>query len=126
MNVYLLAVIAYLVILMIAISFYKSRSIKGQADFMVSDRNVSTFMLVTLIATWTGAGSLIGGADLPTDRVFELWMSVGAWFGILVVYWFAGRVRHVSQFTLPDILEKRYNGFARVIGSLAIIIAQPT
>ncbi|OQA60861.1 MAG: Sodium/proline symporter [bacterium ADurb.Bin270] len=127
MNVYLLAVIAYLA-LMIAISAYKSRSIKGQDDFMVSNRNVSTFMLVTtLIATWTGAGSLIGGAGLAYRQGFsELWMSVGAWFGILLVYWFAGRVRHISQFTLPDILEKRYNGFARAIGSLAIIIAYLT
>ncbi len=127
MNVYLIVIICYLV-LMVGISLYKSFSIKNQKDFMVSNRNVSTFLLVTtLIATWTGAGSLIGGAGLAYRQGFsELWMAVGGWIGIIVTYWFAAKVRHISQYTLPDILEKRYNGFAKLLGSIAIIIAFTT
>jgi len=127
MNVYLIVVICYLV-LMVGISVYRSFSIKNQKDFMLSNRNVSTFLLVTtLIATWTGAGSLIGGAGLAYRQGFsELWMAVGGWLGIVVTYWFAAKIRHISQFTLPDILEKRYNGFAKLLGSIAIIIAFTT
>jgi len=113
---------------MVGISFYKSFRVKNQKDFMVGGRQVSTFMMVTtLVATWTGAGSLIGGAGLAYRQGFsELWMSVGAWVAILLIYWLAGRVRHIAEFTLPDILEKRYNGAARVFGSIALIIGATT
>lgn len=127
MNSYLLIVILYLVI-MTAISIHRSLKIHDQQDFMVNRRTVSTFMMITtLIATWTGAGSLIGGAGLAYRQGFsELWMSIGAWIAIIMVYWLAGRVRHISEYTLPDILEDRYNGFARVMGSVAIIIGCTT
>jgi SSS family solute:Na+ symporter/sodium/proline symporter len=127
MSVYLLTVVAYLV-LMIAISFSRSLRVKDQQDFMVGGRKVSTiFMIMTLIATWTGAGSLIGGAGLAYRQGFsELWMSIGAWIAILIVYKLAGRVRHICEYTLPDILEDRYNGAARFFGSLALIIGCTT
>jgi SSS family solute:Na+ symporter/sodium/proline symporter len=38
----------------------------------------------------------------------------------------AGRVRHLAEYTLPDILEKRYNGAARLLGSIALIIGCTT
>lgn len=127
MNVYLIPVVAY-VALMAGIGIYRSVRVKDQKDFMVSSREVSTlFMVTTLIATWTGAGSLIGGAGLAYRQGFsELWMSVGAWIAIVIIYWLAARVRHISGFTLPDILEKRYNGAARLLGSLTLIIGCTT
>lgn len=127
MNIYLWTVVAYLAV-MIAISFTRFLRVKDQQDFMVGGRKVSTlFMITTLIATWTGAGSLIGGAGLAYRQGFsELWMSVGAWAAILVIYKLAARVRHIAEFTLPDILEKRYNSAARFFGSLALIIGCTT
>ena len=85
MNAYLATVIAYLVVIA-AIGIWRSRRIHGQNDFMIAERHVSTFMMVmTLIVTWTGAGSLIGGAGLAYRQGFsELWMAVGAWIAILV------------------------------------------
>jgi solute:Na+ symporter, SSS family len=126
-NYYLISVIVYLTI-MASIGIYKSLRIKNQKDFMVGGRQVGTIMMITtLIATWTGAGSLLGGAGLAYRQGYsELWMSVGAWIAILLVYKLAGRVRHIAGFTLPDILEKRYNGAARVFGSLALIIGATT
>jgi len=127
MNYYLGSVIVYLVI-MAAIGIYKSLRVKNQKDFMIGGRQVGTVMMImTLIATWTGAGSLLGGAGLAYRQGYsELWMSVGAWVAILLVYKLAGRVRHIAGFTLPDILEKRYNGAARIFGSLALIIGATT
>ncbi len=127
MNVYLITVLLYLT-LMVGIGVWRSLRVRDQRDFMVAERHVSTFMMVmTLIATWTGAGSLIGGAGLAYRQGFsELWMSVGAWIAILVVYRLAGRVRHIAEYTLPDILEKRYNKAARLLGSLALIIGCTT
>lgn len=127
MNIYFWAVVFYLLV-MICISIYRSFYIKDQQDFMVGGRQVSTFMMITtLVATWTGAGSLLGGAGLAYRQGYsELWMSIGAWVGILLIYKLAGRVRHIAEFTLPDILEKRYNGLARILGSVALIIGCTT
>jgi SSS family solute:Na+ symporter/sodium/proline symporter len=127
MSIYFLTVVVYLAI-MIFISFSRALFIRDQQDFMVGGRKVSTFLMITtLIATWTGAGSLIGGAGLAYRQGFsELWMSVGAWIAILIVYKLAGRVRHIAEYTLPDILEDRYNSAARFFGSLALIIGCTT
>jgi SSS family solute:Na+ symporter len=56
----------------------------------------------------------------------ELWFSFGAWGGLVVAYFIAGRVRRIAQYTVPDLLEKRYNAAARVLGTLAIILAYIT
>ncbi|MBU4484593.1 sodium:solute symporter family protein [bacterium] len=127
MSIYLAVVIFYLVVV-IGISFFKSFFIKDQTDFMVGGRKVSTFMMVTtLVATWTGGGSLIGGAGLAYRQGFsELWMSAGAWIAIILMFFLAGHIRRISQFTLPDILEKRYNKWARLLGTVAIIIGCTT
>ncbi len=127
MSIYLIVVIGYLA-LMVAISIWRSLGVKNQKDFMVGGREVSAFLMVTtLVATWTGAGSLIGGAGLAYRQGYsELWMSVGAWAAILIVYKLAARVRHIAEYTLPDILEERYNGLARILGSVALIIGCTT
>ena len=127
MSIYVITIIAYLM-LMVAISVFQSRRVHDQKEFMVGGRHVSTFMMVTtLVATWTGAGSLIGGAGLAYRQGYsELWMSVGGWAAILIVYKLAGRVRHIGEYTLPDILEKRYGGLARFLASIVLIIGATT
>jgi len=125
--IYLWIVGLYLAFL-IAVSVYRSRSIKTQDDFMVAGRNVPWHLLVgTLVCTWIGSGSLFGGAGRAFREGFSaLWMSAGAWVGIVIVYFLAGRVRRIAQYTVPDILEIRYHPAARLLGSLAIIIAYLT
>ncbi|MEK6754732.1 MAG: sodium:solute symporter family protein [Bacteroidota bacterium] len=127
MDPYIIAVIIYVLILM-AVGIYKSRTIKTQDDFMVAGRKTSTLFLVgTLVSTWIGTGSLFGGAGLAFRMGFsQLWMSAGAWLAIIIVYFLAHRVRRISQYTVPDILEKRYNSTARVLGTVIIIIAYLT
>jgi SSS family solute:Na+ symporter len=124
---YIVAVAVYVLIL-IGVGVYRSRSIKTQDDFMVAGRKTSTFFLVgTLVSTWIGTGSLFGGAGLAFRMGFsELWMSAGAWVAVIIVYFLAHRVRRISEYTVPDILEKRYNSLARVLGTVIIIIAYLT
>ncbi|MEX2115689.1 MAG: sodium:solute symporter family protein [Bacteroidota bacterium] len=127
MDIYLIGVIVYLLILG-GVGLYSSRSVKTQDDFMVAGRKTSALFLAgTLVCTWVGSGSLFGGAGLAFRMgVSQLWMSAGAWVGIAVVYFLAHRVRRISQYTLSDILEKRYNATARLFGTTAIIIAYLT
>ncbi|ASB49433.1 sodium:solute symporter family protein [Alkalitalea saponilacus] len=120
-------VIGYLIVLM-GISIWKSFMVKNQEDFMVAGRKVSTPKLVgTLLCTWLGSGSLLAGAGLAANVGFaELWMAAGAWLGIIIVFFLAGKVRRIAEFTVPDILELRYNKWARILGTMVIVIAYTT
>jgi solute:Na+ symporter, SSS family len=125
--VYVWAIVIYSALLVV-VALSRSRKVRDQDDFMVAGRTVSAFFLIgTLVCTWIGSGSLFGGAGRAFREGFSaLWMSAGAWAGLVVVYFLAHRVRRIQQYTVPDILEKRYNRWARLFGSLAVIIAYLT
>lgn len=121
---YIIVTIAYLTFLT-GIIIYKSRSVKTQDDFVVAGRGVPVYLLVgTLVCTWIGSGSLFGTAGLTFRSGFsELWFSMGAWIGIIVIYFIAARIRAISKYTLTDLLETRYNKTARLLGTITIIVA---
>jgi solute:Na+ symporter, SSS family len=127
MSIFFWIVILYLALLM-GISVWKSRVVRSQEDFMVAGRSVPTYKLVgTLLCTWIGSGSLLAGAGLAARvGLSELWMAAGAWIGIIIVFFLAARVRRIAQFTVPDILELRYNKYARILGTIVIVIAYTT
>lgn len=127
MSVFFIVVLIYLTVLM-SISVYKSRAVASQDDFMVAGRSVPTYKLVgTLLCTWIGSGTLLAGAGFAARvGISELWMAAGAWVGIVMVFFLAGRVRRIAQYTVPDILELRYNKWARILGTIVIVIAYTT
>lgn len=127
MNLLVLIVLVYPAIL-IGLSIWRSRTVKSHADFTVAGRSVPVALLVgTLVCTWIGAGSLFGGAGLAyRTGIAELWFSSGGWVGLIAVYFIAGRVRKIAQYTVPDLLEQRYNAAARILGTVAIILAYVT
>ena len=120
-----ITVVTFYVLMLLGISVYKSKTVRTDEDFMVAGRGVPVYMLVaTLVCTWIGSGSLFGTAGLTfRTGISELWFSSGAWVGILVVYMIAARVRRIAQYTLTDLLEKRYSQLAKVLGTITIIIA---
>ncbi len=68
-------------------------------------------MVGTLLATWVGSGTIIGGASFaytygPLASIFFL---AGAPVGIIVLYFVAKRVRRSGTYTVPDLLEQRYD-----------------
>jgi solute:Na+ symporter, SSS family len=127
MSLLVYVVIGY-PILLVGISLWRSRGVKSHADFMVAGRDVPVLLLVgTLVCTWIGSGSLFGGAGLAYRvGIAKLWFSFGAWVGLVVAFFLAARVRRIAQYTVPDLLEKRYNATARLLGTLAIILAYVT
>ncbi|MCP4580874.1 MAG: sodium:solute symporter family protein, partial [candidate division Zixibacteria bacterium] len=112
---YLWVIIIYLVIL-IGVGAWRSRQVKTQDDFMVAGRKLSAKVLVgTLLATWIGSGSIIASAGLAYDKGFPaLWFDAGVWVALIVLYFVAGKARKLAQYTVPDILEIRYNKWARL------------
>ncbi|MCB1320286.1 MAG: hypothetical protein KDK34_08545, partial [Leptospiraceae bacterium] len=95
---------------------------------MVAGRSVVWYVLVgTLVCTWIGSGSLFGSSGRSFREGFSaLWFSAGAWAGLAIVYFIAAKVRKIAQYTVPDLLETRYHPSARILGTIAIIIAYLT
>lgn len=127
MTTYLLIILAYLLVLAV-FNIIRSRRIKSQDDMMVAGRSLNlTKMVFTLICTWIGSGTFIAGAEYAFRAGWSsLWLPAGAWFGIAIIYFLAGKIRSFGQYTIGDILEERYGKFARLFGAFALIIAFTT
>jgi SSS family solute:Na+ symporter len=119
------AVLAVIVVVLLAVAIYRTSRVKTKADYLVAGRSLPAFVLVlTLLTSWIGAGSLFAGAENAYKNGFAaLWQPAGGWLGLLLIYFIAPRARKFAQFTLPDLLEARYNQTARVLGTIAILIA---
>lgn len=124
MNFYVL-VLAAIVLTLLAVSLAQVRKVKTKADFLVAGRSLPASVLIfTLLSSWIGAGSLFAGAENAYLNGFaSLWQPAGGWVGLLIIYIVAPRARKFAQFTIPDLLEARYNATARVMGTIAILFA---
>src|SRR5215470_2739943 len=118
-------VLAIVVATLCVVTVIKTLSVKNQADFLVAGRKLPWPVLVfTLLSSWIGAGSLFAGGENAYKNGFAaLWQPAGGWVGLLVIALIAGRARRFAQFTVPDLLETRYNAAARVMGTIAIVIS---
>lgn len=117
----LIAIVAAL----FGVSLSRTRGVKTKADYLVAGRSLPAFVLVfTLLSSWIGAGSLFAGAEAAYRYGFAaLWQPAGGWAGLFLIYFIAPRARRSAQFTIPDLLEERYNQTARVLGVVAILFA---
>lgn len=122
MNLYA-TVLGIIVFMLLAVSLGSLRHVKTKADYLVAGRSLPAFVLVfTLLCSWIGSGSLLGGAENAYRHGFAaLWQAGGGWAGLLLIYFIAPRARKFAQFTIPDLLEARYSQTARVLGVVAIL-----
>lgn len=122
MNLYV-AVLAIIVLTLLIVSLTRLSKVKTKADYLVAGRSLPAFVLIfTLLSSWIGSGSLLGGAENAYKHGFvALWQGGGGWAGLLLIYFIAPRARKFAQFTIPDLLEARYNQAARVLGVIAIL-----
>jgi SSS family solute:Na+ symporter len=124
LNLYAV-VLAVIVAVLLAVSLSQIRKVKTKADYLVAGRTLPWYVLVfTLLSSWIGSGSLFGGAENAFNNGFAaLWQAAGGWAGLLVIIFVAPRARKFAQYTIPDLLETRYNAAARVLGTIAILFA---
>ena len=116
-------VLVIIVITLLAVSLTRLGKVHTRADYLVANRSLPAFVLVfTLLSSWIGSGSLLGGAENAYRHGFAaLWQAAGGWAGLALIYFIAPRARRFAQFTIPDLLEARYNQAARVLGVIAIL-----
>ncbi len=122
---YVVVIVAYLFVLVGFGTYTTRRRARSGDDFMVAGRSLTAPILVaTLLATWIGSGDIFSVADLSYNHGYSsLIGSAGGWLGIIVVYFIAGRVRRFGQYTVPDILEARYDYRARILATITTILA---
>ncbi|MFD1416860.1 sodium:solute symporter family protein [Oceanobacillus jeddahense] len=126
MNLYMVAVIAYLVFMALLGVYFSKKSIKNSEDFIVAGRSLPLLVVIgTLLATAVGSGTVIGGASFiyqygPIAAIFNL---SGGFLAALVLFFIAGKVRKGGSYTVPQMIEIRFGSKARLIASLLIIFA---
>jgi solute:Na+ symporter, SSS family len=118
-------VLGAIVLTLMIVSLARVSKVKTKADYLVAGRSLPAFVLVfTLLSSWIGSGSLLGGAENAYNRGFvALWQAGGGWVGLFLIYFIAPRARRFAQFTIPDLLEARYSQAARVLGVIAVLFA---
>src|ERR1700740_3610361 len=114
-----------IVLSLLAVSLARAHTVKTKADFLVAGRSLPAFVLVfTLLSSWVGSGSVLAGAENAYRHGFvALWQGGGGWAGLLLIYFIAPRARRFAQFTIPDLLEARYNQTAPWLGVIAVLFA---
>ena len=122
MNLYAVT-LALIVLTLLTVSLTRLGKVHTRADYLVAGRSLPAFVLVfTLLSSWIGSGSLLGGAENAYKHGFAaLWQPAGGWAGLALIYFIAPRARRFAQYTIPDLLEVRYNQTARVLGVIAIL-----
>jgi len=118
-------VLAVVVCTLCLVTIVKALGVKNREDFLVAGRKLPwTVLVFTLLSSWIGAGSLFAGAENAYRNGFAaLWQPAGGWLGLVVIALIADRARKFAQFTVPDLLEGRYNTLARVLGTVSIVIS---
>ncbi len=122
MNLYAV-VLGLIVLTLLGVSLARVNKVKTKADYLVAGRSLPAFVLIfTLLSSWIGSGSLLAGAENAYKHGFPaLWQAAGGWAGLLLIYFIAPRARKFAQFTIPDLLEARYNQTARILGVIAVL-----
>nr|WP_197204607.1 sodium:solute symporter family protein [Cytobacillus firmus] len=126
MNIYLVAVVIYLVFMALIGVYFAKKSVKNSDDFMVAGRSLPLFVVMgTLLATFVGSGTVVGGASFiyqygPFAAIFNL---SGGIVGAIILYFIASKIREIEIYTVPDLLERRFGKAALYISSVIIIFA---
>lgn len=126
MNIYLIAVILYLLLMMGIGIFFARTSVSNNEDFMIAGRKLPLFVVIgTLLATFVGSGTVVGGASFiyqygPFAAIFNL---SGGFIGAIILYFIAERVRMSETYTIPQLMEKRFGRITRLVASILILLA---
>lgn len=120
------AILVYLVV-MLAVGVWAGRKAANDKDgFLLAGRQLPLIVLVgTLLATWFGGGTVVGGANFIYSRGpwAGIFFFVGAPLGALVLMVLAPKIRALSKYTVPEILERSYGPKTRLLASICVLLA---
>ncbi|WP_254712346.1 sodium:solute symporter family protein [Serinicoccus kebangsaanensis] len=119
--------VLYLILMVgIGVWFSRRKHVASGEDFLFAGRNLPRpVMIGTLLATWVGSGTIIGGASFAYSYgpLASIFFMAGTPVGIVVLYFIAKRVRRLSTHTVPELLEGKYGLGVRSIAALITVLA---
>jgi SSS family solute:Na+ symporter len=123
MDIYLWGIAIYSAIV-IAVAVIATKKAKSYEEYVVAGRSMPLWVLIgTLWASWLGAGTISGNAALYYSfGIGGLWFAFAGPAAHSVLIALSKRLRALGQYTIPDILEIRYNPIARYIGAIPAIL----
>ena len=83
--------LALIVLTLLTVSLTRLGKVHTRADYLIAGRSLPAFVLVfTLLSSWIGSGSLLGGAENAYRHGFAaLWQPAGGWAGLALIYFIA-------------------------------------
>ena len=123
---YIIAIGAYLVLLMIFGLIVAHKKVKTTDDMVTGGHRIPFIILVgTLLATWCGGGGITGSASVVYTG--GPWVGLITFaappIGIILLYFIAGKVRKSNKVTVPEIMEARYGKAASIISAVCVMLA---
>ena len=123
---YGIAIIVYLLLMVFAGVWAGRKTSNDKDGFLLAGRQLPLIVLVgTLLATWFGGGTVVGGANFvyKTGPWAGVFFFIGAPLGALVLMALAPKIREMSKYTVPEILEKTYGEKTRFVASICVLLA---
>ncbi len=111
---------------MIAIGVVSRGKVRGLDDFFVAGRRGSSlFITGSLLATIVGGSATVGMAGLGFRQGLTgaWWLLVGSVGLVVLGLFFAEKVRKFGLYTLPELVEKQYDGRIALAASILIVVA---
>jgi SSS family solute:Na+ symporter len=121
-----LIIIALYFAVMIAIGLVSRRRARGADNFFVAGRSSSSlFITGSLLATIIGGSAIMVTSSLSFTRGLTgvWWLLVGSIGLIVLGIFLAKKVREFGLYTLPELVEKQYNKWVALAGSVLIVVA---
>lgn len=121
-----LIVVAIYFAAMIAIGLVSRRRARGSDSFFVAGRSGSSlFITGSLLATIIGGSAIMVTSSLGFTRGLSgaWWLLVGSAGLIALGVFLAKKVRGFGLYTLPEMVEKQYNRWVALAGSILIVVA---
>lgn len=125
-TIILVGVSIYLVA-MLVIGVAVARRAGSQEDFIVAGRRLPIWILsATIIATWFGGGTMLGGAGAGYEGGFLA--AIADPFGgslvlILVGFFFVRTFRRMKLLTVVEFFEDRFGRIAGIVASVGLILS---
>ena len=119
----LIVMMAYMVAILAAGVWAKSK-VTSQDQFLVAGRSVGPLLYAgTLAAIVLGGASTVGGVKLGYQYgISGMWFVFMFGLGILVLsVVLVPRILDLNLYTVPELLERRYNASARIAGGVVMV-----
>lgn len=121
-NLDIIIIVSFFIIVLLIGILTKSGN--SESDFFLSNRKVGLLLFIfTNVSTWYGG--ILGIGEFTYNYGLLSWTTQGLpyyIFAILFAFFFAEKIRNVSLFTIPDIIEKSYGRKVALVSSVLIFI----